>query len=82
MMFYQSCGSVGDSYEEHTSELMTDDETDSETYQYYHLEDYYYDGQVERAIAQSEYYEMNVSLAQKTGQVESGLWAGAERVVL
>jgi hypothetical protein len=83
MMFYQSCGLVGDSYEEYAAELMTDDdEIGLAAYQYYCLEDYYYDWQVERAIAQSDYYEMNVSLAKKTSSIESGLWAGAERVVL
>jgi hypothetical protein len=51
-------------------------------YQYYRFEDYYLAWKVERAIAQSECYERNVSLAKETGQVEFSLWAGAERIVL
>jgi hypothetical protein len=63
-MFYQSCGWVGDRYEEHAAELMTDDDEISlSEYQYYQLEDYYLDWQVEWAIAQSELFEMNASLA-------------------
>jgi hypothetical protein len=82
-MFYQSCGSAGDSYEEYATELMTDDdEIGSANYRYYQYEEYYLDPQVERAIAQAELYEMNLSLTEKTDQVASGLWVGAERVLL
>jgi hypothetical protein len=82
-MFYQSCGSVGDSYEEHATELITDyDEINLAGYQYYQLEDYYFDWQVEWAIAQAERCEMNASITEKTYLIDSGLWAGAEQIVL
>jgi hypothetical protein len=85
-MFYQSCGLVGDSYENHTIELLTDsdaiekrDAVDHPTDQ---LEYYYLDLQVEWAIAQEELHEMNDSLAEITRRMETEIWFGAEWIVL
>jgi hypothetical protein len=82
-MFYQSCRSTGDRYEEYAVQLMTDDdEINLADYEYYQYEEYYLDPQIEQAIEQAERYEMNDSSSKEAGQVEPGLWVGAERIVL
>jgi hypothetical protein len=85
-MLYQSCGSVGDSYENHTIELLTDsdaiEERDAADHPTDQLEYHYLDLQVEWAIAQEELHEMNGSLAEITCQMQTEIWSGAEWIVL
>ena len=93
-MLYQSCGSVGDSYENHTIELLTDSDAiekrDAEDRLDDPLEYYYLDLQVEWAIsssypqgvAQEELHEMNDSLTEINRRVETEIWSGAEWIVL
>jgi hypothetical protein len=85
-MLYQSCGSVGDSYEKLTIELLTDSDSiekrDTADHPDDQLEYYYLDLQVEWAIAQEELHEMNDSLAEITRRMETEIWFGAEWIVL
>jgi hypothetical protein len=85
-MLYQSCGSVGDSYENHTIELLTDsdgiEKRDAADHSTDQPEYYYLDWQVEWAIAQEELHEMNDSLTEITRRMETEIWSGAEWIVL
>jgi hypothetical protein len=85
-MLYQSCGSVGDSYEKLTIELLTDsnaiEKRDAADHPNNQLEYDYLDLQVEWAIAQEELHEMNGSLAEITRRMETEIWSGAEWIVL
>ncbi len=85
-MLYQSCGSVGDSYEKLTIELLTDSDAiekrDTADHPTDQPEYCYLDLQVEWAIAQEELPEMNDSLAEITRRMETEIWSGAEWIVL
>jgi hypothetical protein len=85
-MLSQSCGLVGDSYENHTIALLTDSDAiekrDAEDYLDYQLEYHYLDWRVEWAIAQEELHEMNDSLTEITRRMETEIWSGAEWIVL
>jgi hypothetical protein len=86
IMFYQSCGSVGDSYEEQTEELLNDSDAIEQRYAEFHqncsIEDCSSDPDVKWAIAQAEDDEMNSFLPETTCLTHSGLWTGAEWIVL
>ncbi|MBW4516387.1 MAG: hypothetical protein KME11_14345 [Timaviella obliquedivisa GSE-PSE-MK23-08B] len=85
-MLYQSCSSVGDSYEKHTIELFSDSDAiekrDAEDHPSDQPEYYYLNLQVEWAIAHEELHETNDSLTKITRQIETELWSGAEWTVL